>query len=132
MKMFQTQRNTFIHNREILPESIVCELSNGTILVGSDFKNKKGKKLPILFYVPKTHKWYLAYQSDEFTDAMYNFYRKINKKKARRKTNFSALMTHDRVHKHGSGGSRIRKFCGQVTDYECTKNPLHDFKRVHQ
>lgn len=40
-------------------------------------------------------------------------------------------MTHDRIHKNGGGGVHLGKFCGQVTDYEYTKNPMHDFRRVH-
>lgn len=40
------------------------------------------------------------------------------------------LMKHDRKRKCGSGGVRLTPFCGQVTDYECAKNPLHDFRRV--
>lgn len=44
-----------------------------------------------------------------------------------RRFNTKAAMDHTRVHKGGSGGVRLSKFCGQVTDYECAKEPLHDF-----
>lgn len=130
MKIFQAQRNTFIHNREILPGSIVCALPNGTVLSCYDFRKRDGKIL-VYFYMPSKNKWAKAYQNDKITDAMIAYHNGIIKKEKHRKTNFSALMTHDRVHKHGTGGVRLEKFCGQVTDYECTKNPMHDFRRVY-
>lgn len=40
------------------------------------------------------------------------------------------MMRHDRHHKGGGGGSRI--FDSSITDYECAKEPLHDFHRVWQ
>lgn len=46
------------------------------------------------------------------------------------KGNYENMMKHDRKKKCGSGGVRLVKFCGQVTDYECRKDPLHDFPRV--
>ena len=49
--------------------------------------------------------------------------------KANNKINYAKLMRHDRKHKSGGGGSRI--YNGSITDYECTKNPLHDFRRVY-
>lgn len=130
MKLFIADRNTFIHNREISPESVVCILSNGTILVCFDFRSRN-KKLPILYYAPKQKKWFLTYQWDQFTKAMYDLYKRNIRKKMRHKINYNALMAHERVHKHSSGGTRIGKFCGQITDYECTKNPMHDFRKVY-
>ena len=40
-------------------------------------------------------------------------------------------MHHDRKRKSGSGGIRLKKWCGEITDYECSKNPFHDFRRVY-
>ena len=131
MKIFQAQSNTFIHNREIMPESIVCVLLNVTVLVCSDFRKRKDNKIPVFFYMPSKKCWYKAYQNDKITDAILAYYNGIIKKEKRRKTNFNALMTHDRIRKNGGGGVRLGKFCGQVTDYECTKNPMHDFRRVY-
>lgn len=131
MYIFQAQRNTFIHNREIVPESIVCKLSNGTILVCSDFIKRKDKKIPILFYMPNKKCWCKAYQNDQFTDAMSDYHNKIIKKEKRRKTNFKALMSHDRLHKCGGNGKRLTPSCGEITDYECAKIPMHDFRRVY-
>ena len=66
---------------------------------------------------------------NEITDKMVDFYiQKINAKY--NDVNFKALMKHDRMKKKGSGGTRLSKWNGIVTDYECTKNPLHDFRRV--
>lgn len=38
-------------------------------------------------------------------------------------------LLNERQHKAGSGGSRI--YDGSITDYECSKNPLHDFRRCY-
>lgn len=40
----------------------------------------------------------------------------------------SNLMKHPRKHKHSSGGQIEHKH--SITDYECTNNPLHDFRRT--
>lgn len=47
------------------------------------------------------------------------------------KPNFKALMKHDHAHKGGGSGKRLTPFCGEITDYECAKIPLHDFRRVY-
>lgn len=39
------------------------------------------------------------------------------------------MMKHERKHKRGSGGQRLG-FSETVTDYECTNNPMHDFRRT--
>lgn len=60
----------------------------------------------------------------------------VEKKKARGRAlkrnhefrKYENMMRHDRIHKGGGGcGSRI--YNGSITDYECSSNPLHDFKR---
>lgn len=63
---------------------------------------------------------------NEYTKAMYYYY--LSLQKPYQKLNYKQMMTHDRKRKTGSGGVRLGKFCGQITDYECTKNPLHDFR----
>ena len=40
-------------------------------------------------------------------------------------------MKHDHAHKGGGSGKRLTPFCGEITDYECAKIPLHDFRRVY-
>ena len=42
--------------------------------------------------------------------------------------NYNNLMKHPRKHKRSSGGQIEHKH--SITDYECTKNPLHDFRRT--
>ena len=67
---------------------------------------------------------------NDATEAMWNFYRGTAKKAKRDNNNYAAMMRHDRHHKGGGGGSRI--FDSSITDYECAKEPLHDFHRVWQ
>ena len=59
---------------------------------------------------------------------MWDYYRK-HQRKNKSKVNYTQIMEHERYHKSGGGGSRI--YNGSITDYECTKNPLHDFRRVY-
>ena len=40
-------------------------------------------------------------------------------------------MKHNHAHKGGGSGKRLTPFCGEITDYECAKIPLHDFRRVY-
>ena len=68
---------------------------------------------------------------------MYNITKHLTKskvlflypKKKQKKSfcNFEELMKHERVHKKGGGGKISPTQI--VTDYECAKIPLHDFKR---
>ena len=60
------------------------------------------------------------------TEMMWNYYRKHQKKRKKKHINYEEMMKHDRKHKSGGGGSRI--YNGSITDYECTKNPMHDFR----
>ena len=56
---------------------------------------------------------------------MYDYYCKGKQKS--RHINCEQLMKHDRVHKKGGGGKISPTQI--VTDYECAKVPLHDFRR---
>ena len=40
-------------------------------------------------------------------------------------------MKHNHAHKGGGSGKRLTPFCGEITDYECAKIPVHDFRRVY-
>ena len=53
----------------------------------------------------------------------------IMQKTMREDLNLSGSIITRQKHKGGGGGSRI--YNGSITDYECSKNPMHDFRRVY-
>ncbi len=90
--------------------------------------NSPKKKLELFCYIKKDDKWKKIFADDIYTHEMWKYYRKLHKKfKSKGNIDYAQMMKHDRKQKHGSGGSRI--FNGSVTDYECTKYPMHDFPR---
>ena len=79
--------------------------------------------------VHRSTKWVRTYAKNEYTEMMWDYYRKHQQKRRKKHINYEEMMEHDRKHKSGGGGSRI--YNGSITDYECSKNPLHDFRRVY-
>lgn len=131
MKMYKTVCwNEIIKGKEFTMGSIVLELDNKIILVCSNFKHSKKQPLEIYVYMPDKKKWGKTTMMNEYTETMWRFYRK-NQPKVKRKYsgNYAEMMKHDRKHKHAGGGSLI--YDGSITDYECTKEPLHDFRRCY-
>lgn len=118
-----------IHKKDMRINTIICVLDNGCILTCNynDFASPK-KKLELFCYIKKDDKWKKIFADDIYTHEMWKYYRKLHKKfKSKGNIDYAQMMKHDRKQKHGSGGSRI--FNGSVTDYECTKYPMHDFPR---
>lgn len=115
-----------IHGKEFPMGSIILRLNNGTELVCSEFDLTRNKKVKLYCYIPTEKKWVITYVKNEYTESMWCYFRKINRK--RNKTNYSELMNHTRKHKKAGGGKISHT--QTVTDYECTKEPLHDFRRV--
>jgi hypothetical protein len=119
--------DTFVKDRHFHMGSVILYLDNNYILVGEDFTQKYGQKMEIFVYIPAEEKWVRTFSRDKYTETMWRLHNKHTRHK-RSKVNYEQLMSHDRVHKGGGGGSRIGNN-QTVTDYECTKNNLHDFHR---
>ena len=117
-----------IKGKEMPMSSIVLRLDNKAILVCSKFNHSRKQNLELLVWLPTQNKWVRTYVKNEYTEMMWDYHRKLQRK-SKCKVNCAPLMKHERVHKHGSGGSRI--YNGSITDYECSKNPMHDFRRVY-
>lgn len=115
-----------IKGKEIPMNSIVLRLDNKMILVCSKFNHSRKQNLELLIWLPTENKWMRAYAKNEYTEMMWDYYRKHQQKRKNKHINYEEMMKHDRKHKSGGGGSRI--YNGSITDYECTKNPLHDFR----
>lgn len=118
-----------VHGREFPTNTIILRLDNGTELVCTNFRQSRKKPLQVYCYIPTEKKWVVTSLKGNYKEIMWDYYRKCERKHRIRKGNYEQMMKHDRKHKSGGGGSRI--YNGSITDYECAKNPLHDFRRVY-
>ena len=118
-----------IHGKEFRRNSIILYLNNGTELVCQDFCHSRKQKLELFCYITTENKWVKTYAKNEYTELMWDYYRKCERSNNVRKGNYSQMMKHSRKRK-GSGGGKI-SHTQTVTDYECTKSPMHDFKRTY-
>lgn len=76
-------------------------------------------------WLENENRWVRTYKKDQISSIMWRCYKKHKEKYD--KINYENMMKHDRRHKGGGGGTRI--FNGSITDYECRKDPFHDFRR---
>ena len=118
-----------IKGKEMPMNSIVLRLDNKVILVCSKFNHSRKQNLELLVWMPTQNKWVRTYAKNEYTEMMWDYYRKHQQKRNHDFRKYENMMKHDRRHKGGGGGSRI--YNGSITDYECSKNPMHDFRRVY-
>ena len=118
-----------IKGKEIPMNSIVLRLDNKAILVCSKFNHSRKQNLELLVWLPTQNKWVRTYAKNEYTEMMWDYYRKHQQKRSHNFRTCENMMRHERKHKAGSGGSRI--YNGSITDYECSKNPMHDFRRCY-
>ena len=130
-----------IKGKSMHVNTIICELDNGLILACpfknflTIIKNKKQKKkndLIMDYFIPTKNIWVQhKVIENQFTKEMWTvFYNLYKKSKKKEKCNFAELMKHERRHKKTSGFS-TRDNVHVITDYECSKNPLHDFRRYY-
>lgn len=111
--------------------TVMITLNTGVIITSTDFHHKRTKPLLCNCYLPKTNQWIICYVKNEFTEAMWNFYRQTTHNPNKKyKGNYERMMRHSRKKKTGSSGSK-RENKKAITDYECSKNPLFDFRRVY-
>ena len=121
-----------IHGKEFPMNSVVLRLDNGITLICTNFHQSRKKPLKVHCYIIAEKKWGFAFLKGEYKEVMWDYYRKCEHKNKQKsfKGNYTSLMRHDRKHKKSSGGSKNSR-PGTVTDYECAKNPMHDFRRVY-
>lgn len=117
-----------IKDKDIPMDSIVMYLNNKMILVCMNFNHSRKQNLELFAWLPLEDKWVKTYAKNKYTEIMWDYYRK-HQQKRNKHINYAKMMKHDRKHKHSGGGSRI--YNGNITDYECSNNPLHDFRRCY-
>lgn len=129
MQIYQTLGQYPVHGKILPMYSVVLKLDDKkTEIICMNFNTSRKYKLNVIVYNCVEKTWTRCKMRNKYTEIMWNYYRQTKKHK-RDKNNYTQLMHHDRKHKSGGGGSRI--YNGSITDYECTKNPLHDFRRCY-
>lgn len=132
MKIVVVEQNSKYKNHHIPVGSILLRTENGIVYVCENFHNEKDDFVHVWIWNRK--QWCYVLANNNYTDSMRKFYlselqkRKRETKKSKSSSYYANLMKHDRRHK-GSGSGQRLGFTGTVTEYECTKNPLHDFRR---
>lgn len=133
MNLVYTSYPIKMHNFVIRTHSVYMLCDTGAVIVCQNFKKDRERKTKVFCYIPKEQKWIMSRFNNEYIDMMYNLYNSKHKTETKeiRRINYKKMMSHSRKKKHGNGGEILRKWNGNVTDYECSKEPLHDFRRVY-
>lgn len=128
MKIMVIEQNSNYKNHRIPIGSILLQTENGIVYVCENFRIQEDNLFRVWIWNRK--QWCNVWANNDYTYYMYKFYlSELQKRKQKSKDSYYAnLMRHDRKHKSGGGGQRLG-FNGVVTEYECSKNPFHDFRR---
>lgn len=99
---------------------------NGHQIICDPSRVSKSNKISV--YIVATKKWHEMPLSDPVIKKVLSMLTSsdIDIATINRKNHVSSLMKHDRLHKKGTGS---RERVNAITDYECSKYPLHDFPR---
>lgn len=131
MQIYKALNTEILHNKEFRMGSIILQLDNKMILVCNKFNHSRKYNLELTVWLPDEKRWVRTHTKNAYTELMWDYFYAHNKAKDNKKYqgNYKDMMKHDRRHKGGGGGSRI--YNNILTDYECSKNPLHDFRRCY-
>lgn len=134
LKIFTLNQREIFHKIEFPMNTEILSSENGTMIaaMSREFTKANVKDRILSIYVwDGTHWIYLKKAKNSYTESMWKYHIEQNRKrKEKQKVNYSSLMRHSRAKKKGSGGQRLSKFAGTVTDYECAKQTLWDFPRA--
>lgn len=129
MQIYKALGTEILHDKNFRMGSIIMRFDNGAILVCNKFNHSRKQNLELIVWLPNEKKWVRTYAKNQYTEMMWDYYRKHQQKRSHNFRKCENMMRHERKHKGCGGGSRI--YNGSITDYECTNNPLHDFKRCY-
>lgn len=129
MKIYKALYREILHEKEFPMGSIILTLDNKTQIVCNKFNHSRTKKLELHVWLPIERKWVITYAKNRYTEIMWDYYHKTQDKRNKKYISYASMMKHDRKHKSGGGGQRICNI--SITDYECTNNPFHDFRRCY-
>ena len=120
---------SMIHGKDFPMNSIMLELENGITFVCTNFKQSRKNPLRVYCYIPTEKKWVITFLNKKLKNIMWDYHRNFQRKNSSHNVNYKKLMHHDRKHKKGSGSKSSSN--NVITDYECTKNPMHDFRKSY-
>lgn len=132
-----TMSSEAIKGKSFTAKTIIITLETGT-MIACQSPEKIKRKLPVWVYSVKDRKWYRSLAEGEISDILIKYHYRYfpKKKKCRNASDPEMLMRHERKKKKG-GGSGVRldkenfRAGKTITDYECSGNPMHDFRRVY-
>lgn len=131
MRFYKALNTEVLHNKEFTMNSIILELDNKCMLVSSDFHHKRKYALKVYVWLPNEKKWVYTYAKNELTEKMWDYHRQTQKRnKKKYNGNYANMMKHSRKKKTGGSGLS-RENIRAITDYECSKNPLYDFRMCY-
>ena len=113
----------------VYANSVVMEFESKAKVVCNNFHPNKRNKYKVFIYDPKNNIWIKANINNDCTAIMHECF--LKHRNMNSKVKIQSLMAHPRAKKKGSGGIRLSKWNGTITDYECAKVPLHDFPRSY-
>lgn len=129
MKIMLIEQNAKYKNHRIPVGSVLLQTENGIVYVCENFTMQNDF---VHVWIWNKAQWCNVIAKNDYTKIMIEFYQsELHKRKEKlRKDNkkYANMMKHDRKRKSGGNGQRLG-FSGTVTEYECSKNPLHDFRR---
>lgn len=69
-----------LHGREFPKDTVVLKLDNGMELVCCNFHHSRKEKLELYVWIPVEKKWVKTYEKNEYTEMMWEHYRKVKRK----------------------------------------------------
>lgn len=127
-KIYHTLSRENIRGMYFPMNSVVMHLDNGMRLVCTNFNTKRIGFLELFVWLPDQGKWVKTHEKNVLTNAMWDYYSKNLRRHKDDRTNYENMMRHSRKRKGAGGGVRLGN-SWYTTDYECSKNPMHDFHR---
>lgn len=101
MRLYKALNTEVLHNKEFPMNSIILELDNKCILISSDFYHKRKYALKVYIWLPYEKKWVYTYAKNQYTEMMWDCYRKHQQKKSHDSGKYENMMRHERKHKTG-------------------------------
>lgn len=127
-KIYHTLSRENIRGMYFPMNSVVMRLDNGMRLVCTNFHTKRIGFLELFVWLPDQGKWVKTHEKNILTNAMWEYYSKNLRRIKPDHNNYEDMMKYSHKRKGAGGGVRLGN-SGYTTDYECSKNPMHDFRR---
>ena len=95
-----------IHDKEFPMGTVVLQMDNGIELFCKNFNIPRSEKILVTVYNPIKKKWIRCKMKNEYTEIMWDYYKK-NKKKIKRKSKHKKIYTRRKEKKHGTQPVKI-------------------------